>query len=246
MKKEKELILFYEAENFIQEKSDNGQLEKLIKKGLKVNMKDQHGITLAERAVFGSINYDALFVLWRAKANPPTELIKGIFKDFENGKSPQDFYKIEALEKKQHKVREIATSFSVKKLKLDFVSFEIIKYENDFIDDQFELLLNLEPFLFKGFFTETTLHYSFLCDESMKKKIFSEEGFTFKADSEIAPSFIYIQNAHNPVDLKSIKIKRGRKYFTIETQLYFDFEYEKTGLKNEILTWTFKTNKNSP
>ena len=76
----------------------------------------------------------------------------------------------------------------------------------------------------------------------IRKNVFEKNGYEFKED-EIEPSSIYIQNSHNPVDLKKLTVIEYDEYYNIKAILYFDFEYENTDFKNEEILWEFKSEK---
>jgi len=232
--------LFHLAEDIVQESHDNGKLQKLINQGLDVNQKDEYDISLAERAIFGSINYDALFTLWKAKAIPTTEYVEEIFNEFKNGKTPQEFYQ-EDEEKEINKkkgVKDFSKNFSAKKLKIASINIEVTEEIEGVQDSEVILNISLKPFIYKDWVTETELQFVGFCNPEMKKQIYSD-GYTFKED-EIEPSSIYVQNVHNPIDLKTLKISEGKNHNFIEATLFFDFEYERTDYKNETLHIKYK------
>jgi len=236
--------LFYDAEQCVQEKNDTGRLQELIDQGLDINRKDQFGISLAERAIFGAINYDALYCLWKAKAIPQTEYIEEVFDLFRSGKSPQELYSDDEKKKnlKLKKALDITNVFSIKKLKISNAFFEITREIENVQDSEIVLTILLEPFVYNGHFTETELQFVGFYNHEMKSKMFSINGYEFKMD-EIEPSSIYIQNVHNLVLLKRLRIKEGLKFNSIEANLFFDFESERTDYKNEETNWKFKTER---
>jgi len=244
MSQKKDNELFKEARSHVAFKHDNGKLQALINQGLDVNQKDEYDYTLAQRAIFGAINYDALHALWKANAVPATKYLEEIFGHFEKGKTPKEFYEEEAKEKnkKRQKTRDITKSFSVKKLQIDTASFEITEAIEDVQDSEIILTINLKPFVFEGHYTETELEFIAFCESEMRKKIFEQNGYEFKAD-EMEPSSIYIEEAHNPVDLKKLTIIEKEEYFEVKAILNFDFEYEHTKFKNEEILWKFKIKK---
>ncbi len=234
MNSDHQLKLFNEALACVQYKNDEGKIQELINQGLEVDRKDEFDYSLAERAIFGAINYSALYALWKAKARPTTEYVQEIFEGFELGKTVAEFYEEEAEELKRQEAKDITKDFTIKKLCLASTSFELTK-------EEFELTLVLKPFIYDDHFTETTLHFVGTCDASMSEQLFSTNGYSFKQD-EIEPSSIYLQHVHNPVDLKKLRIKKGRTYNYIMVDLFFDFEYEQTDFNNEAISWESKVN----
>ena len=242
MTSEEKSNLFNEALALVQEDNDEGNLQKLIDKGLEINRKDEYGISLAERAIFGAINYNALHSLWQANASPQTEFVQEIFDEFAKGKTPVEFYEEEKEELKLQNAVDITKGFSCKKLKIDHAFFEINDAIENVQDAELSLTIHLKPFIFNGHYTETTVAFSGVCNPKMKEKIFSETGYTFE-DDEIEPSSIYIQHVHNPIELKKLTVKKGKKYYTIQSNLLFNFEYESSDYNNEDIAWEFKVKK---
>ena len=244
MSEKKDKELFYKAQDCVQEKYEKGILQKLINQGLDVNQKDEYDYSLAERAIFGAINYDALHTLWKANAIPESEYVKEIFGLFEKGKTPKEFYEEENKEKnnKLRKATDITKSFSAKKLQINNASFEITEEIINKQDSEIILTINLKPFIFEEHYTETEFQFVGFCNSEMRKNIFEINGYIFKED-EIESSSIYIQHSHNPVDLKKLTITENNEHFNVKAMLYFDFEYENTDFKNEKIVWEFKVEK---
>ena len=157
--------LFYKAQDCVQEKYEEGVLQELINQGLDVNQKDEYGYSLAERAIFGAINYDALHILWKANAVPETEYVEEIFGYFKEGKTPKEFYKEEDEEEndKLNKATDITNSFSVKKLKVSNASFKITEGIENKQDSEIILTISLKPFIFEEHYTETELQFIGFC-----------------------------------------------------------------------------------
>ncbi|OAV45113.1 hypothetical protein [Lewinella sp. 4G2] len=231
--------LFYQAQEVVQRKNDDGQLEQLIKQGLDVNNIDEYGMSLAERATFGAINYNALFTLWKAKATPTTDYIKEIFDQFEDGKSVADLYDESEMSIKMQSALELSENFSARKLKIESALLTIHEENNNSQNSDLILSIVLKPFLFEGTIIETTMEFVTSVHDEMKKNLFVGNGYSFIG--EPISSSIYIQNVHNPVDLQRLYIKRGKKYYTVSADLYFDFAFENATYPNELVTFKFKT-----
>lgn len=246
MTEDERLKLFNQAESIAAYKNDDGKIQELIDKGLDVNMENNFGQTIAERASWGD-NYSALYSLWKANAIPKTEYIKEIFSKFEKGITANELYEEKQLKviSKKKEVPDLTKSFSVEKLKLESSYFEITNQIADVQDSEIELRLNLQPFIFDGYLTNTELQFLGLCTPKLKAKIFSKEGYDFEND-EIEESSIYIQNVHNPVNLKKLKVSEEEDFYMIEVTLIFNFEYEGTEFRNEERTWKLKVEKKSP
>jgi len=234
--------LFNEAVNIVAYKDDEGKIQELIDQGLEIDRLDEYDISLAARAIFGAINYRALHSLWKAGAKATTPYLEEIFAEFKQGKSVEDFYREVEEEKKRNKAREISKNFSAKKLKLQSGHLAFTAEIEGEQDAELELILNLEPFMYDGYFTQTQFEFIGFWSDEMRIQMYTKEGYTFDSE-EVEASSIYLQHAHNPVDLKRLTIKSGRKFDTIEVELYFDFEYEATDYKNESLVWKFKQEK---
>ena len=230
--------LFYRAQTIVQEKNDQGQLEELIQKGLDVNRKDEYGISLVERASFGSVNYNALFSLWTAKATPTSEYVREVFEEFNKGKTSADLYKESEEILKLKNAPDFSRNFSAKKLKVENASFEITEEINDNEDSELILTIELKPYLYEGRVIETKMEFIAPTYNEMKKNLFTEDGHSFTGEN--VSSSIYIQDVHNPVDLKRLKISKGKKYYNLVADLHYDFEYENTTYANEVATLKFK------
>ncbi len=231
---EEKIFLFNQAIEIVQNEHDNGELQKLIDSGLEVNRKDEFNYTLSERAVFGGINYDALFLLWKAGAKPETEYIEDFFNEFKHGKTPDVLYRKDAEVEigKLQNINDYTENFSAKLLKISTTNFEITGEEEA---SEIEFSIFLESFVFNNDIVKPQLQFIIFCSKEMKERIYSDTGYTFPSD-EISSSSIYIQNVHNPVDLKKLTIIPVNKYFQLEAELYFDFEYEGTSYPNETIT----------
>ncbi|MFK8102617.1 MAG: hypothetical protein AB8G15_08830 [Saprospiraceae bacterium] len=236
--------LYAAARSCAQLKDDDGKIAELIAQGLEVNRKDEYGYSLCQRAIFGAVNYSALFALWEAKASAPTAYIENIFDQFEKGKTASDLYQAEkeAKDEKHRKVPDLTSNFSIQKLKIASTFFEITEAIEDVQDSEIELTINLMPFLYDEHYTETTLQFLGFCNPALTRKIFSKEGYEFQ-EEEIDPASIYVENVHNLVELKKLVIKAEKDFYLIKADLLFDFEGERTSYKNQTIHWEFKTNK---
>lgn len=238
MQQEELDTLFHRAITLVAHQDDQGQLQELIDKGLEIDRLDEYGQSLAERSLFGAINFRSLYALWKAGATPATPYLQEIFSLFQKGKPIEVCYAEAEAKKRKQQAKEISPNFSAKKLKLQSAHLNLPDHSLSDRDPEFELTLDLAPFLFEGHYTETQLVFVGELTEEMEAQCFETEGYTF--EEELEPASIYIQHAHNPIDLKRLALKRGRKYLTLEMELYLDVEYERTDYPNETIVWTYK------
>ena len=168
-----------------------------------------------EFASFGD-NFHMLYILWQARAKPTTPYLEEIFNEFENGKTPEIIIE-ERTDKNVYTT--IKGKFSVEKLII-----EKIEIDNK---NGFEIYIKISNFIYKGDKSIQTIELQLEKDV----KISDDAEFCFEIN-EFTGSF-YILNSHNPIDVKKLKINSLEK--TIFLELYFDFEYERTGLKNQSL-----------
>jgi hypothetical protein len=93
-----------------------------------------------------------------------------------------------------------------------------------------EIIVTFKPFKYENEVFERTIE--FLTDDIVVIAPNSEWIF----NTEEMDSSFYFDNVHNPVDLKKIKFgdKVGKK-MDVELELFFDFEFEGTPLKNETI-----------
>jgi len=245
MTEEEKLQLFNDAIDVAWEGNDkDNKFQRLIDNGLEVDRLDEFEISLAERAIFAIINFDVLHALWKANATPTSLYVQEIFDAFKSGKTVAEYYEEEEQKRQLKQAKDITKDFSAQKLKVDSANFEITEDIEDIQDSEIILNIKLKPFMFDGHFTETELEFAGFCNSKIQASVFSKEGYIFKED-EIEPSSIYIQSAHNPIDLRKLTIKQGRKYLNMKAELLFDFEYERTDFRNETVVWEFKIEKAS-
>ena len=168
--------------------------------------------------------YDVLFVLWQHGAAATTEHIENIFQKFENGNPPEVLFEMDRLEK-ERKLNEVKLDLSD-----DFAAskLEVKKFEFDLNDVSWTLKMVLKPFIFAGRVSNQTIDF-----ESDKALLIQPNSTIVFENQDFNASF-YFDDAHNPVDLKSIKfgeLKNNKIAF--ELDLFFDFEFEGGSLKNQ-------------
>lgn len=226
MKKEE---LFWKAEELVQGTDDNGALQALIDQGLDINQTDEYDISLAERAVFGIENYSALFTLWKAGAKAPTEYIEEIFSDFAKGISAQQMYDgdhEETEEILQTVELDLTHDFSVQKLEIQKAYVEVIQ-------EELEFRIQIKPFLFHGEIIYPEMSFIGTVNHQQIQKLYAE-GITFQ-EGEMEASSLNLNSAHNPVDLKKLKIDKSGESETAHAELFFDFDYEGSEFPNQTL-----------
>jgi hypothetical protein len=171
-------------------------------------------------------NYDILYVLWQHKALATTGYIEAIFEKFKNGLLPEALYAHDKLEKEKrlNKVKlDLTTNFSAAKLQLKKVKLAVDENGS-------EIIVTFKPFKYENEVFERTIE--FLTNDIVVIAPNSEWVF----NTEEMDSSFYFDSVHNPVDLKRIKFgdKVGKK-MDVELELFFDFEFEGTPLKNETI-----------
>jgi hypothetical protein len=172
-------------------------------------------------------NYGTLHLLWQHKAVATTPYIKLIFEKFDKGQSPQELYDIDkmAKENEQKKVKlDLTNKFAASKIKVERVHFAAD-------DNGTELNVHFKPFLYDNSIHKVILE--FVTDDILELKPNSILHF----EGDYLSSSMYIDNVHNPVDLRTFKTGNivGKK-MAVELELFFDFQFERTPFPNETVT----------
>jgi hypothetical protein len=175
-------------------------------------------------------NYGLLHLLWQHKAVATTTFVTAIFEQFGLGVLPQELYEKDRTEKldRLSKVElDLTDNFAAANLILQ-------KIDLNFDEGGSEIIVSFEPFKFNNevfernleFYTDVTLDILPNCE------------YYFTADE--TSSSIYFDNVHNPVDMRRLKFgeKMGKK-IALEIELFFDFEFENTPLKNETVILSY-------
>jgi hypothetical protein len=171
-------------------------------------------------------NYDVLYILWKHKALATTPYIEAIFGKFKKGSLPDALYAHDKLEQSErlNKVKlDLSTDFSASKLELEKIQLSIDENGS-------EIIVTFKPFRYNDQVFER--NFEFVTDDILVIMPHTELVFN---DEYMSDSF-YFDDVHNPVDLKRIKFgdRIGDK-IEVELELLFDFEYERTPLKNESI-----------
>ncbi|MEO1513542.1 MAG: hypothetical protein AAFV95_00975 [Bacteroidota bacterium] len=234
--------LFHKAVSIVGFKYDEDkQLPQLIAQGLEINREDEYGYTLASRAVFGAINYDALYLLWKAGAKASTELIEEIFANFEKGVTPQQMYEQEKVEKQKEEDAvklDFSDGFRPDRLQLEEVSCEITPYIEDEQDSELVLELVFEPFRYKDNLVHPDMEFIAFSSPEIEAQVFSPAGW--ECDEEVEGSSIYLENIHHPVDLKWLKMERGEEETIVHFRLFFDFSADSEVFESASLEKSYR------
>jgi hypothetical protein len=173
-------------------------------------------------------NYGVLYIFWKYDVLATTEYIEAIFKKFKNGILPDELYANDKLEqmKRLNKVKlDLSSNFSASKLILKKIKF--IVDENGS-----EIIVTFKPFRLIDEIFERTIEFT----TNNILTITPNSELTFSKEGEDMNGSFYFDNVHNPVDLKRIKFgNQVGKKIEVELELFFDFEYERTPLKNESI-----------
>jgi hypothetical protein len=136
-------------------------------------------------------------------------------------------------------MKDLTTNFSVRKLQ--FLEATISKVD----DEMYHIIIPISKFLFENNITDTSIH---LTQVALPYDLSNCIGKTFNFPINPNPGYIdgsvYLAERHNPVDVSEIKfISIEKNKLTAEISMFFDFEFEGTGLKNETLVKKIKINR---
>ncbi|WMX13079.1 hypothetical protein [Aureispira sp. CCB-E] len=175
-------------------------------------------------------DYSLMYFLWKNGAKAETPYIEKIFEKFKVGEL--QYKNKESFFIREDNIKDLSKKNIVASLDIIKVFYSITKKIEEEQDREIEIEIQFEPFLYQGQKTIWEVNFVGVVNLKIEKKIFSSQGYFFK-EGDVESSSVYIKSVHSPVDLRWIKIDKERS--TIELEILFDFEYEKTGLKNQPL-----------
>jgi hypothetical protein len=126
---------------------------------------------------------------------------------------------------------DLTEKFSVKKLQ--FLEATISKVE----DKMYHIIIPISKFIFENNITETAINLSQVAlPNDFSKCIGKTVVFPINPNQGYTDGSIYLAERHNPVDVSEIKfINFEKNILNVEMSMFFDFEFEGTGLKNETI-----------
>jgi hypothetical protein len=131
---------------------------------------------------------------------------------------------------------DLTTNFSVQKLQ--FLEATISKVD----DKMYHIIIPISKFIFENNILETSIH---LTQVALPNDLLNCIGktviFPINPNEGYIDGSIYLAERHNPVDVSEMKFINFEKNKLIaEISMFFDFEFEGTGLKNETITKKIK------
>jgi hypothetical protein len=128
-------------------------------------------------------------------------------------------------------MKDLTTNFSVRKLQ--FLEATISKVE----DEMYHIIIPISKFLFENNITDTSIHLTQVTlPDDLSNCIGKTVVFPINPNQGYIDGSIYLAERHNPVDVSEIKfISIEKNKLTAEINMFFDFEFEGTGIKNETI-----------
>lgn len=172
-------------------------------------------------------------IFWKYGAKPTTEYIEDIVAEFENGKTYLDLVE---TEENPNDYPDLTDDFSV--TKWEFLQGEFNKEEGTY----YSIILPVSKFVLEDEIVSTSIQlYAIELPENLPSYIGKTVSFPVNPNDGYIDGSVYLQNAHNPVDVSEIKfLKLENDVIELELAMKFDFEYEAIGYKNEILKTVVK------
>jgi hypothetical protein len=131
---------------------------------------------------------------------------------------------------------DLAINFSVQKL--HFLEATISKVD----DGMYLIIIPISKFIFENNSTDTSIHLAQVTlPNDLSKCIGKTVVFPINPNQGYIDGSVYLVERHNPVDVSEIKfISFEKNKLNVEISMFFDFEFEGTGLKNETITKKIK------
>jgi hypothetical protein len=128
-------------------------------------------------------------------------------------------------------MKDLTENFSVKKLQ--FLEATISKVN----DKMYQIIIPISKFIFENNITETSINLTQVAlPNDLSKCIGKTVVFSKNPNQGYIDGSVYLAERHNPVDVYEIKfINFEKNKLNVEMNMFFDFEFEGTGLKNENL-----------
>jgi hypothetical protein len=133
-------------------------------------------------------------------------------------------------------MKDLTTNFSV--LKLQFLEATISKVDHE----MYHIIIPISKFIFENKIKETSIHLTQVAlPNDLSKCIGKTVVFPINPNQGYIDGSIYLAERHNPVDVSEIKfINFEKNKLNIEISMFFDLEFESTGLRNETITKKIK------
>ncbi len=126
---------------------------------------------------------------------------------------------------------DLTENFSVRKLQ--FLTATISKMENE----MYHIIIPISKFIFENNITDTSIHLTqVIFPNDLLNCVGKTIIFAINPNQGYIDGSVYLAERHNPVDVSEIKfISIEKNIWNVEMKMFFDFEFEGTGLKNEII-----------
>ncbi len=133
-------------------------------------------------------------------------------------------------------MKDLTDNFSVKKLQ--FLEAIISNVE----DKMYHIIIPISKFIFENQIIDTSIHLTQVALlNDLSNCIDKTFNFPINPNQGYIDGSVYLAERHNPVDVSEIKlINIEKNKLTAEISMFFDFEFEGTGLKNESIVKKIK------
>jgi hypothetical protein len=133
-------------------------------------------------------------------------------------------------------MKDLTQEFTVEKLQ--FLEATISKVENE----MYHIIIPISKFIFENQIIDTSIHLtSVALLNDLSNCIDKTFNFPINPNPGYIDGSVYLAERHNPVDVSEMKfINIEKNKLTVEISMFFDFEFEGTGLKNETIIKTIK------
>lgn len=202
-------------------------VENALQNGFDANTVVNNDVTGIEWATYTD-DYRMMEIFWKYGAKPTTEYIEDIVTEFENGKTYLD---LQEPEENPNNFPDLTADFSV--TKWEFLQGEFNQEEENY----YSIILPVSKFVLEEEIVSTSVQlYAIELPETLPSYIGKTVSFQINPNDGFIDGSVYLQNAHNPVDVSEIKfLKIEKNIIELELTMKFDFEYEGIGLKNETI-----------
>jgi hypothetical protein len=133
-------------------------------------------------------------------------------------------------------MKDLTSNFSVRKLQFLETTISKVDYE------MYHIIIPISKFIFENQIIDTSIHLTQVkLPNDLSKCIGKTIVFPINPNQGYIEGSIYLSERHNPVNVSEINfISFEKNKLNVEISMFFDFEFEGTGLKNETITKKIK------
>lgn len=127
---------------------------------------------------------------------------------------------------------DLTENFSVHKIQ--FLEATISKVD----DKMYHIIIPISKFIFENQIIDTSIYLSQVAlPNDLSNCVGKTIVFSINPIDGYIDGSVYLAERHNPVDVSEIRfISFEKNIWNVEMKMFFDFEFEGTGLKNETIT----------